>query len=122
MKFWEAMKALEEGKTVKKDSWSCGAHIHKGCLSPCTQTDVLLSCVGSEWELYEEPEKPISFAEVVKGLKEGKRFKRTHWDEVYIYHSAPKRGELMVMDSEDNVGARFVIEDFEATDWVEVKE
>lgn len=102
MKFSAAMKALEEGKKVRCHRWGRDGHIDK-------HSDVSIHCYerDGEWELYEEPEKLLSFAEVVVGLKEGKKFRRKHWTAwVGLEH-------LDVL--------RFSIEDFEATDWIEVK-
>ncbi len=127
VKFWEAMKALEEGNKVRACAWAHQDWIDIGGFSRGYPLDDLdfKSCLMDfpNWELYEESQKMLSFAEVVKGLKEGKKFRRIAWKNPYdhvgstscTYFPSQKRinnqyGELCPL----------WLEDFEATDWIEV--
>ena len=67
-------------------------------------------------------EKPkLTFDDVVKGLREGKKFKRKEWSG-YLYWSAKARhNKFRLRDRSFKSGLSFYIEDFEATDWEEVK-
>lgn len=127
MKFWEAMKALEEGEKVRCSRWnpaayaektrSGGLSFHKAdhrCFNIYSCNDFI-----EEWELYEEPEQTLSFAEVVKGLKEGKEFKRMAWvnKNYFICLLSQSPG---ITGPEGKAWWSYP-EDFEATDWVEVK-
>lgn len=106
MKFSAAMKALEEGKKVRQVIWDEECWIDKRGDNVSAKHE-LINHNLKEWELYEEPEKLLSFAEMIQGLKYEKKFRRKHWTAwVGLEH-------LDVL--------RFSIEDFEATDWIEVK-
>lgn len=115
MRFWEAMKALEEGEAITPKSHPFP--INKESLSKDMECQAL-TYWNDEWELYEEPEKQLTFAEVVKGLKEGKRFKRKGWHSD-IYLNARESTTRVIL--ENSSYHTLVIEDFEATDWVEVQ-
>lgn len=107
MKFWEAMKALEEGKKV----YAKNAGFSRGMLA--VDFGILSKL---EWVIHEEPEKTYSFREVVKGLKEGKKFKRKGWEE---FDDISLNGNEVIRDTLETYHAFF--NDFEATDWIEVK-
>lgn len=126
MKFWEAMKALEEGKRVRCIGWiglnsfcsknlTCGEDanrmlLHHGWLL--------------EWELYEKPEQTLSFAEVVKGLKEGKIFRRKGWsdrDAIIESTSCKFYPSTKRINNQHGDLCPLWLEDFEANDWVEVR-
>lgn len=116
MKFHEAMKHLEEGKSVRvknwplKDFWSFR---QKGNLWVTISDLFVLSY--KEWELYEEPKQTLTFAQVVETLKQGKRFRRKNWEKGYEIRSC--NGRIMCGLSEWISS----VEDFESTDWIEVK-
>lgn len=103
MRFSEAMKALEEGKKIKCPSFKGNVAflsedfgilmsldwelyeepsvvLHLTC-PECKQVDVALKKRVMEWRCPFCPpkSKTLSFAEVVKGLREGKRFSRQQW-------------------------------------------
>lgn len=130
MKFWEAMKALEEGKKVRPRDYPSSYYVYVGprnnlCVhSPqgdFDKADCPLNRVYiDEWELYEEPEKTYTFMEVVKGLREGKSFVRAGRDVPDAISSHHKRwpGSYIFTALEPS---HFTLEDLEATDWVEVK-
>jgi hypothetical protein len=107
MKFWEGMKALDEGKKVRGIEWPVKEWISASDESDALPSLHLSSLRQMEWELYEELEQTLSFVEVLKGLKEGKRFKRL--------------GMAGHLGKEHLPCVQFRIEDLEATDWVEVK-
>lgn len=77
MKFYQAMKSLEEGKKVRCKSWSEGIFLYDGQSSLYHTPLCYMSEVHKEWELYEEHQTTYTFAEVVKGLREGKKFVRS---------------------------------------------
>jgi hypothetical protein len=113
MKFWEAMRHLEEGKKVtctdwgKKEYASTHVSLDQGQITSIS----LLSSVNAKWELYEEPGWFFTFSEVVAGLKEGKRFSRKWWLKDNI-------ASICMSNLDEHM---FYIEDFEATDWIEVE-
>lgn len=123
MRFSEAMKALEEGKKVRIKHWQ-----ENCCL--CIGSDGTIFdqakdstfCIEewllTEWELYEEPERTLSFTEMVQGLKEGKRFKRKDWGDWFLAYSQCTYIEGKGIPP---CFAPFTIENFEANDWIEVK-
>jgi hypothetical protein len=119
MKFWEAMKALEEGEEVRCVEWPKGDRCSYGNLWSCMKNHAPES-YGWKWELYEEPQRTLSFSEIVQGLKEGKRFRRKRTDGSHtIIVMSQNREDIAFAIS----GSQFLrMEDFEATDWVEVKE
>lgn len=159
MKFWQAMRALEEGKSVRCEYWKKNDYIDKSNICKWFETTPACHHVFDEWELYEEPvqiklpcghedrqnrntlsdgsilivckkcgwslvfrhEKPeqtYTFAEVVQGLKLGKRYKRKSWPnkEYEIQMSGPG-----ICISYTSKAWYSQPEDYEATDWIEVK-
>lgn len=122
MKLWEAMRALEEGKKIRCSCWKPHRWVHRKGFDdgiPLYGMDFQY-CLDKdlEWELYEEPQSTLSFAEVVQGLKEGKKFMRIRMQYV-IYSNRKKDNTIFVEKTEEPW--RCMLEDFEATDWIEVK-
>lgn len=130
MKFWEAMKALEEGKKVRCKTWSKGGNIYIEL--PIGSPNKFLSesgrsaqlCISSdlhlfdEWELYEEPVKTYSFIEILPFLKDGKKARRNCFrGDAHIY--LKKTGRISWSNG-DNFP--FSFQDFEVTDWILVEE
>lgn len=136
MKFWEAMKALQEGKKVRCPDWEFGHYISsdgdQDGLHWQRSFDWTRFSTTNDWELYEEPVQTFSFAEVVKGLREGKKFRRKNWKDVICLFTFEKDLEGEQIDLDDLVGWEnqsgeemdfiFSIGDLLATDWIEVKE
>ncbi len=119
MKFSEAMRELENGKKVRKKNWSANEYISKNGADDGLEFMFVQSlCVDYEWELYEEPGQLLSFQVVIKGLKEGKRFRRINWSDLLGIESSEVDDVTWVSD-----GKRFSLnlQDIEANDWVEVK-
>ena len=124
MKFYEAVNALFDGKIIKRDGWRGTSRllVREGEIYHETDGSIgeyKFSCldVCTEWELYEEP--GLTFAQVIEGLKNRKRFRRRKWfnDLFYINWMTP---EDLIVDSFGNE-ATLTICDFEATDWEESK-
>ena len=114
MKFWEALKLVDEGKTVTQTSYFIP--VNKTSLNSSLAEDAF-SYWEDEWEVYQEPEKLLSFEEVVKGLKEGKTYRRKAWPnpEYTIRLFLPG-----IMEG-NNASPWFPYpEDFAAADWLEV--
>lgn len=111
MKFWEAMKAMEEGSRVRAKSWQPQCFI---ALSQHTQSQAMgllyWTDAKDEWEFFQEPE--TTFPNVIKGLLRGKKFKRKDWVLGYISNE----------DGLFNHTNAVLLEDFLANDWVEVKQ
>ncbi len=124
MKFWEAMKALEDGKKVKCKWWPECHFVSKNGFYMGLCLMHIIDAIDKEWELCEEPCKTYSFSEVMKGLKEGKKFRRLSWQE-----NTTSYGERPIMMYETGhidfaSGSkvyRCCMQDYEATDWIEVK-
>lgn len=121
MRFHEAMKALEEGKNVRSKDWHKNAYVgpSKFIELPINtfliaESDIFES-FKSEWELFEEPEQLLNFAQVVEGLKQGKHYKRKSWPD------GSRMFENEGFFIKDGAGTVLIkLEDVEATDWVEV--
>lgn len=116
MKFWEAMKALEEGKKIRCKTWKKGAY-------ECIETSKLPRCISTlelhteyEWELYEEPEKTYTFQEVIKGLKEGRKYRRPHHKQSLILQPT----SFVDFDTGSHEWLPTIM-DLEANDWIEQK-
>lgn len=135
LSFPEVLKGLKEGKKFRR--------INRKILIVLSQNgqDIAFSASGSqhlmiedfealdwedvldEWEVYDDTPK-LSFQEVIKGLKEGKKFKRSGWDKNhYIQENTGWAIRFWYGEGEnDYKPARlWFVEDFEATDWIEVK-
>jgi hypothetical protein len=115
MKFSAAMKLIEEGKSVICPAYGEGHIINLKTLDKFMAYKEPFSYWREEWQLYEESVRLLSFAEVVKGLREGKKFKRKgwpDWDEIKLHKSGILHETL----------AEYIplIEDFEANDWQEI--
>lgn len=118
MKFWQAMRLLEKGLTITPCSIFLPTNIAtlKGSME-CSA----LTYWAEEWEVAEEDTpKTYTFTEVLEGLKNGRIFRRPHWgpglylDAFYYKNEQEKRIACPYM--------HFQLSDFEATDWIEVKE
>ena len=108
MKFWEAMKALEEGKKCRACIWSEGEHVvsvsdivYELC---DTEEYRLLDLVTCDWELYEEPVKTYTFQEIIPFLRDGKRVRRLSGSSILV------KG--------DNSGFCLTFKDVESNDWI----
>lgn len=127
MKFSEAVKALEVGKKVKMNEWVGSVYLQ-------FIGDVLIDEEGEErefcsdsflanWEVYEEPVRMMSFSDMVKGLKIGKKYRRSHWDSC-AFISKGSASLVLYTCLRQNVSCYWYpsVEDLEAMDWIEVKE
>lgn len=86
MKFWEAMKELQEGKKVKKVKWY-GSYIYydresKQFIDSSGETyDITYLDESEEWELYEDNRKSINSNALKKIYKAFKEFAEEDWNE-----------------------------------------
>lgn len=109
MKFWEAMKDLEEGKKVRCLRWSSSEYI---------ENTHMFNYSEYEWELFCEPVKTYKFTEAIQLMKGGKKIRRCMWD---------KKMHNVVWDLWPSIdhGLRdewtFTLADIEASDWVVVE-
>lgn len=92
MKFWEAMKAAEEGKKVRNKRWVTGCYIFKEGERYFTADgnpfcDFVRSTDG-EWEIYEDKkEVDPKFKEMYKYLKNHDGFANTQYcDFIYLHN------------------------------------
>src|SRR5260221_12992703 len=76
MKFWEAMKALQEGKKVRGNTWNKDEY-----LDPLDTFEIFTfyEYLQLDWEIYDDTPK-LNFQQVIEGLKQGKKFKRVNWE------------------------------------------
>jgi len=111
MKFWEAMKALDEGKHVRCKEWE---ERERTALVGIKILDNLWSFINKEWEVCDET-KYVGIQEVVEGLKSEKKFSRKTWE---ITRHDYRPSLKFLGGSSENI---LSIEDFFATDWYEVK-
>jgi hypothetical protein len=120
MKFWEAMRELETGKKVRIRGSKPNTYLEKRDRIFYFGTwSTLSSYIDDNWELYEEPVRLLSFAEIVQGLREGKRFRRKD-SNLIIFAYPDKDGTICIEKSNEAWIAS--LEDLEANDWIEVKE
>lgn len=129
MKFWEAMREVESGKKTHCPSWDgvIKWHVEKidgraEILSENGRPGIdfsvyLYECMSREWDILQEPR--LSFQDVVKGLKEGKKYRRGRWNP--FRESIRMGASYAYIRNENAEKSGFSVEDFEATDWVEVK-
>lgn len=124
MRFSAAMRALEQGERVRATCWEKSQFIDISMKNH--QIGRIGLAVHAEWELFQEPQKLLSFSEIVKGLKEGKRFTRKEWEKEQI-PECPNNHSIHLAPSGWIVNCNghplnYCIEDLEATDWIAVKE
>lgn len=111
MKFEEALKAMREGKKVKRAKWRniSSIWINKNNGEICTDDklyDRVMSfaeITADDWEICEEIERKnvMNFEEVRKALFEGKKVRCTFWAEgVYIYFDDKN---MVVRDNNDDI-------------------
>ena len=118
MKFWEAMKALDAGHPVRR------LDLDNAFYPQDVEDSEYEADIHTEWELYCPPQT-FCFSEVVKGLREGRNFKRKHWG--YPIKTAVISARDCAVATHDIVwhpSERFwspKVEDFEAVDWIEVR-
>jgi hypothetical protein len=115
MRFWEAMKAIEEGKKVRQVDWEKEDYIYilnftiRNESHEYGNIHIDYRGIEKEWELYQEPVKTYTFQEIIPFLKEGKKVKRKN------SHMC----ECLYLDVDGDLCHSFPkIEDLEATDWI----
>ena len=88
MKFWEAMKALEEGKKVRKTSWTENCYLYideDGSFYDNREQIPILYTIGTEWETYEEKkDADEKLKQLFQILNEDNWFANNQYGE-YIY-------------------------------------
>lgn len=122
MKFWEAVREMQLGKKVRRTQWPSSWYVYICSGQLLQESGSLFRPMGpslerGDWEIYEEPDKLLSFQEVVKGLKEGKKFRRKEWSNKDYFIFCSPAG----IASPAHCAAHLHPEDFEANDWVEIK-
>lgn len=119
MKFWEAIKALQEGHPVRAKWWHKDNFVTLDTIENCHWFGPIhWRDAVDDWEVYEEAVQLLSFQEMVKGMKEGKRFARRNWlQKAFVFLS----GEAVFFQSEEGDLLAWTIDDFEMNDWIEVK-
>ncbi len=126
MKFWEAMKCFDEGEKIRCPEWAKNEYWTLTLSDSNIWNDAFYRmklCVLCDWELYKEP--GLTFTQVIEGLKDGKRFRRRGWKNARNIRVCPymkENGMNALIDHDDTmIGAILHLQDFEATDWEEVK-
>lgn len=116
MKFWEAMKRLQEGNKVRCVRWNEGDYIDSGNFVAACRVNIDCS-MDEEWQLFFDSTKTHSWAEVVQGLKKGKKYQRKDQFDNTEYLQQ-QSGRIFVFPG----GLAWLcrVEDFEASDWIEV--
>lgn len=126
MKFWEAMKLLQEGHIIRRKEWASSYGILLTLLTEriidTYEKPFPIHFISDDWELYQETEKTYTFTEVVQGLKEGNRYSRKGWivpGTVFIKESSIR---IQFSSTHNSENYALTIIDLEAKDWIEVKE
>lgn len=125
MKFWEAMRVLDEGHKVRHYSWYKEEFIRLDMIDGLLDEKDSLTClhinndsIKGLWLFYEEQPKTYTFMEAIQFMKQGKCIKRKDWS-----HFIDKRGDSQLYW--DRIGAGIyspTISDIEATDWTIVED
>ena len=87
MKFWEAMKAMEEGKKVRKKIWDedCYLTIKNNYIVDKWDDDKITFSLDGDWEIYEEKkEADEKLKQLFQILNEDNWFANNQYCE-YIY-------------------------------------
>lgn len=118
MKFWEAMRLLQEGRKVRAVDWEEDVYIANNLL-PVTYWSISSRTIQKEWELYEEPEQLWSFAQVLDLIGLGGKFARKAWGKTDIYLTESKQtGRLFLANNSYHTLTK---EDYLANDWYRVE-
>lgn len=118
MKFWEAMKCFEEGEKITTVNDLIPSFIDKN-------GKIFLSNqhFETEWKIYKKENKKIySFMQMLQKFKENEdlKFQRLNWQETFV---AMNKGVLtQFFKGIGDISSGFYLNDFEANDWVEMKE
>ena len=75
---------------------------------------------ATDWER-ENFQPTMGFDEVLKGLKEGKKYRRLSWSNDHFFILTNKRNDMDLIICTDTSSPRLYLQDLEAKDWVEVK-
>lgn len=127
MKFWEAIKALEDGNKIRCKDWPGGYYLYAQLNVYDERILVDEECraifsaihVDKEWEIYQDPVKTYSFMESMELLKEGKKVKRKEWHSGWL---TIERSCICHQDEYmDPAPRHFYLKDIEASDWVVVE-
>lgn len=88
MKFWEAVKTMEEGKKVRKVNWEDEAYIYIDENSEIRDNEGFypaLYCINEKWEIYEDKkEVDPKLKQLFQTLNEDNWFANNQYSE-YIY-------------------------------------
>lgn len=124
MKLSEAIEAFEIGNKIRRADWEPSEYVYwlkKGKKIIDEDGDEIDFTIEegdltSEWEVYKEPVKTYSWAEVCEGLLAGKQFRRALWRPQWYVTRDPWYGTVVFPPTD-----RLTVNDYQATDWVEVK-
>lgn len=124
MKFWEAMKALEDGYKIRKSLWPASEFlVKKGSVMVCDEgAPYFLESAGplwnGDWELYQEQKKEYPFDQIKHSS--GVFFRRKAWPPGAVLHTPFKSYSVPPMNGICIHGSfPLSLEDLMATDWVE---
>lgn len=112
MKFWEAARAVTEGKKVRRVDWDYDVHIH------LDELDEYCHDFNKDWIIVTE-DPYLDWPEVLKGLQKGKKYRREYWS-AFIFMTAGGR-ICIAVDGNEMPKWHPTIDDFTAKDWIEDK-
>ena len=114
MNFYEALKDINNGFKVKRP-------FHKSGNTDFAPSNITLDDINAtDWER-ENFQPTMGFDEVLKGLKEGKKYRRMNWSNEDYHIKIHDINGLHLIVCGTNTPATLYLHDFEAKDWVEVK-
>lgn len=114
MKFWEAMKLMEEGKNVRSKEWPKDEHVYWWKFAQNIQKYGYFG----EWEEYVPP-KTYSFEDIISLVNEGRLFRRKNWAKGIVFRAIISGGYSIFFEGKPIHLAR---QDIETADWLEVIE
>lgn len=117
MKFYEALKTLEEGKTIIRSDFPMYIKTKEQLcifISKCSNEQEVDKYINGEWDIFEHP--CIGFQEMIIGLKQGKAYRRKSWgNESFYMIYGHFTNAIIFSDYSKHI---LTIDDFMATDWV----
>lgn len=112
MKNWEALKALQDGWSVRHVTWTEGSHIPPECVLSDMMCRALIILTDG-WERFEQPEHDFKWA--VDQLLDGKTVRRLTWS---ASNGLVLCGSLCAVWKGYVQGCMIRKEDLAAHDWV----
>jgi len=118
MKFWEAIRELEQGRKIRRRFFThcipCNSLFELAKFLKDSEVEEINSHLNAEWEIYIDTSKNHSFLDVITGMVEGKRYRRPSWRK--------DRNPIWTWHMKGSMSGKLKGEDLIADDWIEVSD